>query len=64
MTDQRWRGQLVLITGPAGQAVTRINDSGPVPSLHRVADLNPETFEQVCGPLSRGVCTVTLRVVP
>lgn len=60
MTDQRWRGQIVHIVGPNGFADVKINDAGPVPSLKRVADLNPTVFQKVCGALSKGICTVTI----
>lgn len=58
MTDQRWRGKKVTVAGPAGTRVVRITDAGPVPSLKRVIDLNPDTFIAVCGPLHLGLCTV------
>lgn len=60
MTDQRWRGKYVTITGPIGTRRVLINDAGPVKRLHRVADLNPTVFKAVCGPLSKGICTVTI----
>lgn len=60
MTDQRWRGEWVTVVGPNGSARVLVNDAGPVPSLHRVADLNPATFQAVCGSLSKGVCRVTI----
>ena len=58
-------GYLVTICGPAGpkHCVTmKSNDTGPVPSLHRVADLDVPTFEAVCGCKSwtKGLVHVTI----
>lgn len=60
MTDQRWRGKEVVVIGPVGSTTMVVTDAGPVPSVHRVADLNPTVFQAVCGDLSKGVCTVTI----
>jgi expansin (peptidoglycan-binding protein) len=60
MTDQRWRGKTVTVSGPKGSMNVKINDAGPVARLHRVADLNPTAFQAVCGSLSKGICTVTI----
>jgi hypothetical protein len=60
MTNQIWRGKIVVIVGPLGHVRVRITDAGPVPSLHRVADLPPSIFTKICGPLSIGLCHVTI----
>lgn len=66
-------GYLALPAGPgihvricgAGGCIDRVsNDAGPVPSLHRVADLDVSDFEFVCGlPWTRGLCRVTVEVL-
>ena len=58
------RGIHVRICG-AGGCIDRVsNDTGPVPSLHRVADLDVATFERVCGvPWTRGLCRVSVEEV-
>ena len=50
----------------AGGCIDRVsNDKGPVPSLHRVADLSVADFEKVCGlPWTRGLCRVSVEVLP
>jgi len=50
----------VRICGNLGCVTKTSNDEGPVPSLHRVADLDVPTFEAVCGPWRMGLCAVTL----
>ena len=59
------RGIHVRICG-AGGCIDRVsNDKGPVPSLHRVADLDVADFEKVCGcPWTMGLCRVTVEVLP
>jgi len=66
-------GYLALPAGPgihvricgAGGCIDRVsNDAGPVPSLHRVADLSVADFERVCGvPWTRGLCRVSVEAV-
>ena len=58
------RGIHVRICG-AGGCIDRVsNDTGPVPSLHRVADLDVADFEAVCGlPWTRGLCRVSVQEV-
>ena len=66
-------GYLALPAGPgihvrvcgAGGCVDRVsNDTGPVPSLHRVADLDVADFEAVSGlPWTRGLCRVSVEVL-
>jgi hypothetical protein len=54
----------VRICGPAMCLVRTSNDAGPVPSLHRVADLNVQDFEAVCGcSWTRGLVRVTVEVL-
>jgi len=55
MFGSRWR-----VCGPAGCAVAELWDRGPNQRLHRLADLSPRVFERVCGPLSLGVCQVSV----
>jgi hypothetical protein len=67
-------GYLALPAGPgihvricgAGGCIDRVsNDTGPVPSLHRVADLDVADFEKVCGvPWTRGLCRVSVQEEP
>ena len=59
------RGIHVRICG-AGGCIDRVsNDTGPVPSLHRVADLDVADFEAVSGlPWTRGLCRVSVEVLP
>lgn len=59
---RQWRGRRVRVSGPAGSMVVKINDYGPAKWTHRIIDLNPTTFQAVCGPLTKGTCTV--RVAP
>jgi hypothetical protein len=66
-------GYLALPVGPgihvricgAGGCIDRVsNDTGPVPSLHRVADLNVADFQSVSGlPWTRGLCRVSVEVL-
>ena len=58
------RGIHVRICG-AGGCIDRVsNDAGPVPSLHRVADLDVSDFEYVCAaPWTRGLCRVSVEVL-
>ena len=57
-------GHRVRICGAGGCVVETSNDTGPVPSLHRVADLDVATFERVCGvPWTRGLCRVSVEVI-
>ena len=66
-------GYLALPAGPgihvricgAGGCIDRVsNDKGPVPSLHRVADLSVADFEYVSGlPWTRGLCRVSVEVL-
>lgn len=55
-------GTALEISGPAGTLIATVQDSCPgcVPSK---VDLSEAGFELVCGPLSRGVCNVTIRRV-
>ena len=65
-------GYLALPAGPgihvricgAGGCIDRVsNDTGPVPSLHRVADLDVADFEKVCGaPWTIGLCRVEVTI--
>jgi hypothetical protein len=56
-----WRGQIVVVTGPAGRATTVLGDAMRADKL---VDLHAPVFAAVCGPLSRGICTVTLTAIP
>lgn len=57
------RGWAVRICGPGGCVSGVSNDTGPVRSLGRIADLDVATFERVCGmPWMAGLCTATVTV--
>lgn len=55
-----WRGAVVTVTGPAGQAVVRLTDyeSSTIPG--RLIDLDSHDFQRVCGQLSIGTCVVSV----
>jgi hypothetical protein len=55
-----WRGQRVTVVGPAGTARTVLGDWCAC-GKGRVIDLDDNVFRAVCGALSRGVCTATVR---
>jgi hypothetical protein len=52
-----WRGTRVRVTGPAGSAWTVLGDWM---AADRLVDLDVSVFPLVCGPLSRGICPVTV----
>lgn len=58
-----WRGSRVSVCGSEGCATVRLTDWMRADKL---VDLNPSAFRAVCGPLSKGVCRVTVRraIVP
>ena len=53
-----WRGQRVTVVGPAGTARTVLGDWMRADKL---IDLDDNVFRAVCGPLSKGVCRVSVR---
>jgi hypothetical protein len=57
-----WRGQRVMVCGRSCVTV-RLTDWM---RRDRLVDLNPDAFRVACGPLSRGVCEVTVQraIVP
>lgn len=55
-----WRGSRVSVCGPEGCATVRLTDWM---RRDRMVDLNAGSFRAVCGPLSVGVCRVTVDVV-
>ena len=52
-----WRGTRVVVTGPAGSAVTVVGD---FMRADRLIDLDVPVFYATCGPLSLGLCHVTV----
>ena len=50
-----WRGTVVTVKGPAGEADTVLSDWM---RRDRLIDLDDDVFVAVCGALSRGVCHV------
>jgi len=53
----RWRGMTVLVNG----VPVRLTDYMGTTNRAKVIDLDDDTFRTVCGPLSMGVCDVTVR---
>ena len=58
-----WRGRAVWVRGPVGEVRVRINDYGPAKWTGRIIDLNPNSFQAVCGRLSKGVCDVRVTLL-
>lgn len=56
-----WRGRTVLVAGPAGRTTTVLGDWM---RADRLIDLHAPVFVAVCGPLSTGVCRVTVTAIP
>jgi len=52
-----WCGTRVVVTGPAGSAVTVVGD---FMRADRLIDLDAPVFYATCGPLSLGLCHVTV----
>lgn len=57
-----WRGSTVRVSGPAGKMDVQLTDYCGCPSKGRVIDLDDQAFIRICGPLSKGVCNVTIRL--
>lgn len=55
-----WRGMTVTVTGPRGSERIRLTDyeSSAIPG--RLIDLDSRSFATICGPLSMGVCRVSV----
>jgi hypothetical protein len=55
-----WRGMVVRVDGPLGSLNVRITDyeSSKIPG--RLIDLSSADFLTLCGPLSRGICSVVV----
>jgi hypothetical protein len=53
-----WRNDRVRVCGPVGCRVLVLNDWMGNPK--RLIDLNAGAFRSVCGPLSIGLCRVTV----
>jgi hypothetical protein len=53
-----WRNRTVFVFGPAGFTVVEIIDFCQCPG--RLIDLYADAFLAVCGPLSMGVCEVSV----
>lgn len=58
-----WRGMTVEVCGPAGCKVVRLTDYEASTIPGRLVDLDSRDFPKVCGPLSLGVCHVTVTTV-
>ena len=56
------KGTRLRVCGPAGCISGTVNDYGPSKRLHpeRIVDLSAYWFTNVCGPLSMGLCKVTV----
>jgi hypothetical protein len=54
------RGTAICVTGPLGRWCGRSVGYGPAVYTHRIADLSRAVFASICGPLSQGLCRVTL----
>lgn len=48
---------------PSRCSQVEIWDRGPARRLHRLIDLNPKSFQAVCGFLQQGVCQVMVEAV-
>ncbi len=55
------RGMPIVVTGPLGTWRGVSWGYGPAAWTGRIADLDRSVFAAICGPPSRGICTVTLR---
>jgi hypothetical protein len=55
-----WRSMVVRVDGPLGHLYVRLTDweSSGIPG--RLIDLDSRDFAAICGPLSTGVCDVTV----
>jgi hypothetical protein len=51
-----WRGQTVLVNG----VPVRLTDYMGTANRAKVIDLDDGLFRRICGPLSMGVCRVTV----
>ena len=58
LRDGDWRGRVVTVFGPVGFEVVTLIDWCACPN--KIVDLYADVFEDVCGPLSRGVCLVSV----
>jgi hypothetical protein len=56
MLGKGWRGQTVLVNG----VPVRLTDYMGTTNRVKVIDLDDGLFRRICGPLSRGVCKVTV----
>jgi len=57
------RGTVIRVCGPIGcTGKVRSWGYGPAKRTGRIADLDVNVFEDVCGPRGRGVCDITLEV--
>ena len=56
-----WRGTVVTVTGDGGSVAVQLTDFMGTRNRAKVIDLDDGTFRVVCGPLSMGVCEVTVR---
>lgn len=54
------RGTSILVTGPLGAWTGSSWGYGPAKWTNRIVDLDASVFKMICGPLSRGLCNVTL----
>ena len=54
------RGTPICVTGPLGRWCGRSVGYGPAKWTGRIVDLSASLFRELCGPLSRGLCTVRL----
>ena len=53
----------VEVCGRVGCQKVDILDRGPARKLNRLIDLNPDTFEAICGDLALGVCPVSVHPI-
>lgn len=56
-----WRGSRVLVCGRASCVVVALTDYEASSVPGRLIDLDARSFLAACGPLSMGVCRVTVR---
>lgn len=53
-------GTRIRVCGRLGCWSGRSTGYGPARWTHRIADLSPAVFREICGPLSAGLCRVTV----
>ena len=58
------RGTVLRICGPLACIVRTVNDYGPSAKAfpERIVDLSAKDYQRVCGPLSSGICPVSVAV--